>query len=199
MVPPLVYSGLQITSILNKTYRFGQPIIFFQKVETLRLLKIHNMFCPQGEPKKKVSANGLILMCRGAHIHYFKINPPTFCCPLFSENYLNPQVRINKIVNKHTANYQLSYFYGLLRALSLRSLYFLEFSPKPVYSTMVAEKFQIYSVKTTANTFLSQKTESAQFYSYPQAKLSPKFLSLSPRQTGIAHSTQTAFSEDIFS
>ena len=31
---------------------------------------------------------------------------------------------------------------------------FLEFSPKPVYSTMAAEKFQIYSVTITANTFV---------------------------------------------
>ena len=64
---------------------------------------------------------------------------------------------------------------------------------------MVAEKFQICSVKITANTFLSQKIESAYFYSCPQAKLSPRFLLLSPRQTGIAHYSQTAFSEDIFS
>ena len=64
---------------------------------------------------------------------------------------------------------------------------------------MVAEKFQIYSVKTTANTFVSQKIESLQFYSCPQAKLSPRFLSLSPRQTGIAYFTKTAFSEDTFS
>ena len=76
---------------------------------------------PKGN-QKMVSANGLIPVCRGACILYFKINPLTFCCPLFSENYLNPQVRINKIVNKYTANYQLSYFYGLLRALSLQSL-----------------------------------------------------------------------------
>ena len=44
---------------------------------------------------------------------------------------------------------------------------------------MVAEKFQISSVKITANTFVSQKIESVQFYSYPQAKLPPMFLSLS--------------------
>ena len=61
---------------------------------------------------------------------------------------------------------------------------------------MFAEKFQIYNVKTTAITFVSQKIE---LYSCPQAKLSPRFLSLSSRQTGIAHSSQTAFSEDIFS
>ena len=63
---------------------------------------------------------------------------------------------------------------------------------------MVVEKFQMYSVKTTANAFVGQKIESVQFYSCPQAKLSPRFLSLSPRQTGIAHYSRTAFSEDIF-
>ena len=46
---------------------------------------------------------------------------------------------------------------------------FHEVFPKPVYSTMVVEKFQIYSVKITANTFLSQNS----FYSCSQAKLSP--------------------------
>ena len=74
---------------------------------------------------------------------------------------------------------------------------------------MVAEKFQIYSVKITANTFLSQKIGSVYFYSAPPAPpppplrpsktLSPRFLSLSPTQTGIVHSSQTAFFEDIFS
>ena len=32
---------------------------------------------------------------------------------------------------------------------------------------MVAEKFQIYSVKITANTFASQKIEAVHFYSCP--------------------------------
>ena len=103
------------------------------------------MFCPQRGAKKKVSANELILVCRSLYILYIKINPLTFCFPLFSENYLNPYVRINKIVNKYTADYRLSYFYGLLRTFLCRV--FPEFSPKPVYSIMVAEKFQIYGVK----------------------------------------------------
>ena len=38
---------------------------------------------------------------------------------------------------------------------------------------MVAEKFQIYSIKITANTFVSQKIESVYFYACPQAKLPP--------------------------
>ena len=40
---------------------------------------------------------------------------------------------------------------------------------------MVAEKFQIYSVKITVNTFVSQTIEFVQFYSCLQAKLSPRF------------------------
>ena len=38
---------------------------------------------------------------------------------------------------------------------------------------MVKEKIQIYSVKTTADIFVSQKIEPVQFYSCPQAKLLP--------------------------
>ena len=49
-----------------------------------------------------------IPVCRGAYIPYFKMNPLIFCCPLFSESYLNPYVRINKMVNKHNVDYHLS-------------------------------------------------------------------------------------------
>ena len=50
--------------------------------------------------------------------------------------------------------------------------------PKAVYSTMIAEKFQIDSVKITGNTFVSQKKmESVHFYSCLQPKLSPAFIS----------------------
>ena len=64
---------------------------------------------------------------------------------------------------------------------------------------MIEKKFQIYSVEITANTFVSQKVESVHFYSCLQAKLSPRFLALSSRQTGIAHSSRIVFFEDIFS
>ena len=63
---------------------------------------------------------------------------------------------------------------------------------------MVAEKFQIYSVEITANRLMSQKIESVQFYSYPQAKLSPRLLSLSSRQTGIAHFPEQHFKKIFF-
>ena len=45
---------------------------------------------------------------------------------------------------------------------------------------MVAEKFQIYSVKTTANTFVSQKIESVQFYSCPKQNSPPGFYQYPP-------------------
>ena len=82
------------------------------------------------------------------------------------------------MVNKHTINYHPS-------PSQLISRIHIQFFPKPLYSAMVAETFQIYSVKITANTFVSQKIESV--YSCPQEKLTPGILSLSSRQMGIAH------------
>ena len=38
----------------------------------------------------------------------FQNQSPIFCCPFFSENYLNPQVKINKMVNKYTVDYHPS-------------------------------------------------------------------------------------------
>ena len=166
------------------------------------------MSCSLRGIKKKVSAHGLRPVYRGAYIRYFIINPSIFCCPLFSENYLNSKDRINQVVNKHTVDYHpspsqlISRILPLIFRLTPTGLIFPEslliFFLKPVYSTMVADKFQIYSIKITATRFLSQKIESVHFYWYPQVKLSAKFLSLSPRQTGISYSSQTAFFEDIF-
>ena len=44
-------------------------------------------------------------MCRDVYIPFFKINVSIFCCPLFFEEYFKPQVRINKLVNKHIIDY----------------------------------------------------------------------------------------------
>ena len=63
---------------------------------------------------------------------------------------------------------------------------------------MVAEEFQIYSVKTTVNIFVSQKIESVQFYSCPHTKLSPRFLSLSSWKKGIAISPEQHFLKIFF-
>ena len=45
---------------------------------------------------------------------------------------------------------------------------------------------------------MSQIIESVHFYSCLEAKLSPRFLSLSPRKKKITHSSRAAFFEDLF-
>ena len=65
VVPTLVHSGLYNTSILGKSYRFGQPIILFQNADTLRLLKIHIMLCPPSRTRKKYQLMGQVACHRG--------------------------------------------------------------------------------------------------------------------------------------
>lgn len=75
----------------------------------------------------------------------------------FFKDYLEPQVRINKMVNKLIPilflqdlpqEYILSYFYRPLRALSFFKN-FVEMSLKAAYSTIAGEKIQIYCVLIT--------------------------------------------------
>ena len=127
------------------------------KVQVKRAFKCY--FCRQKSNKKP--GRFCMKFFSISNTSVSKSIPPIFCCPLFSENYLNPQVKINKMVNNHTVDYHpsplqlfsrihLTYFYGLLTGLS-------EFFPKPVYSTMVPEKFQIYSVKITGKYICESK------------------------------------------
>ena len=105
-----------------------------------------------------MSANGLIPVCRAVYIHCFKINPSTFCCPLFSEIYLNPQDQQN---SKQTyCQLLIIKFLWTPKGFISPARVFLEFFPEPVYSTMVAEKL---------NLNLNLKTESVQLYSCFQA------------------------------
>ena len=128
----------------------------------------------------------------------FQSQSPAFCCPLFSENYLNPQENQQNSKQIYCQLPIIIFLWTPNGFISTES-FFNFLLNLPVYSAMVLEKFQVYSVKTTAIIFVSQKIESFQFYSCCQAKLSSRFLSLSPRQTGIAHSSRTAFSKDTSS
>ena len=61
--------------------------------------------------------------------------------------------------------------------------------------------FKFMLLRSLAITFVSQKIQSVHFYLYPKAKLFPRFLSLPPSpptQKGNFHSSQTAFSGDLF-
>ena len=60
--PPLC--SILVCKIFNKCYQFGQPIILFQKVNNLRLMKIRIIFCPPRGAKKKLSAHELIVVVR---------------------------------------------------------------------------------------------------------------------------------------
>ena len=120
----------------------------------------------------------------------FQSQCPIFCCPLFSENYLNPQVKINKMVNKHAVNYQPS---PSRLTSKIHPLIFL-WTPKEFISP---ESFFIFFLKLYNPPLLrksfkfivllsvSQKIESVHFYPCPQAKFSPWFLSLPTRQKEI--------------
>ena len=95
-----------------------------------------------------------IQVWRGAHILYFKIKAPIFWCPLFFEEYLKPQVRINKMVNNYTVDYQPS-----LSGLTSR------IQPAIFIWTpsMGGKNFQIYRVKITGKCICESKFEYVQF------------------------------------
>ena len=108
-----------------------------------------------------------VQVCIGAYIPYFKINSPIFCCPLFFEEYLNPQVRINKMVNKHTVDYHPSPSEWTSRIHSLVFLwtpkglispeYFLNFFSKLYIPPWLDKSFKFMVLRLLANTFVSQK------------------------------------------
>ena len=137
----------------------------------------------------------------------FQNQSPTFYCPLFSENFLNPQARINKIINKHTVDYHPSPSQLISRIHTLIFLWkpkefispesFLNFFLNLYIPPWLRKSFR-FIVKITTNTFVSQKIEYVHFHSCPQAKLYRRFLPLSFRQKGIVHFSQTVFFEGIF-
>ena len=64
---------------------------------------------------------------------------------------------------------------------------------------MVAEKFHIHGVKITEKkTFVSQKIKAVYFFSCPQAKLSPRFLSLSFQPGGTNPFPPTMLFQNLF-
>ena len=60
------------------------------------------------------------------------------------------------------------------------------------------KSFECIILGLLANTFVSQKIEFVHLYSYPQAKLSPKFLSLPPGRRKLPIPTKQCFLEIIF-
>ena len=118
-------------------------------------------------------------------LYLLKINAPTpiFCCSIFFEQCLNPQVRINKMVNKHTVDYHpslselTSSIHPLIFLWTSKGFFFPEYFLK-LFSNLyippwLRKNFKFMVVRLLENTFLSQKTESVHFHSCPQVKLLP--------------------------
>ena len=116
----------------------------------------------------------------------FQNQSPHFLLPIFSENYLNPQARINKMVNKHTVNYHPSPSQLISRIHPLIFLWtpkgfispesFLNFFLNLYIPPWLQKSFKFIVLRLLANTFVNQESvESVNFYSCPQAKLSPGF------------------------
>ena len=114
--------------------------------------------------QKTVSAHGLIPTGRAVYIRYFKINPP-----------ISVVLSFLKIIS--TLKDTPSHICMDSQGVYLPRI-FLEFFPKPVYST--AEKFQIYSVKL----LVWQKLESVHFSSCPQIKTLPQIFIIIPVADG---------------
>ena len=118
------------------------------KYRSWKLLKA--LFCHQKNPKKQTFSWNLH---ENSSDIYMKC--------------LNPQVRINKMVNKHTVDYHPSpseltsrihplIFLWTSKGFIIYSKCFLNFF-KPVFWTMVAEKFQIHGVKITGKCICESK------------------------------------------
>ena len=139
----------------------------------------------------------------------FQNQSPIFCCPLFSVNYFNPETRINKMVNKHTVNYHPSPSQLVSRIHTVMFLwtpkgficpeFFLNFFLNLYIPLWLRKSFKFILLRLLQIHLWVKKIESVHFYSCHQAKISPRFLSLSRRETGIAYSSRTAFLECIFS
>ena len=101
-------------------------------------------------------------------------------------NHLNPQVRINKMVNKHTVDYHpsplelTSKIHTLIFLLTCKWFvspeYFLNFFSSLFIPPWLLKSFNFIVLKLLENTFVSQKIESVHFYSCHQTKLTPRYL-----------------------
>ena len=76
---------------------------------------------------------------------------------------------------------------------------FLNFFQNLHIPPWLRKNFKFIVLRLLANTFVSQIINLFIFTHAPKQKLSPRFLSVSPRQKEIPHSSRTAFSEYIFS
>ena len=144
-----------------------------------------------------------------SNIHYFKINPPIFCCPLFSKNYLNPQARINEMVNKHTVDYHPSPSQLISRIQTLTFIWtpkgiispesFLNFFLNLHIPSWLHKNFK-FIVLTLLQIHLRVKTLNLLIFTYVQNQNSaPGFYHYPPGRQKLSIPTKQRFLKTFFS
>ena len=94
---------------------------------------------------------------------------------------------------KDTSSHSFINSFGLY----LSPEYLSDFLSKLYVPPWLGKSFKFVVFRLLKNGFASQKIESTHFYSYTQAKLSPRFLQSSPRQRKITHPPTAAFFENL--
>ena len=167
------------------------------------------IFCHQKVIKKQIDSAWNFLQTSNTSVQsclylltqnqcpHFLLSPPLF------KEYLNPQVRINKMANKHTADYHPSPSQLTSRIQPLIFLwvpkgfisleFFFSFFLSLSIPPWLRKSFKYMVLRLLVTTFVSQKLNLLIFtYAPKQREITP------PRQKEITHSSQTVFSEDLF-
>ena len=101
--------------------------------------------------------------------------------------YLNPQVRINKMVNEHNVYYHRSpsestsrihplIFIWTPKGFVFSPQYFLNFFSNLYIAPWLQKSFKLMVLRLLEIVFVSQKIKPVHFYVCPQTEISPKFL-----------------------
>ena len=136
-----------------------------------------------------------IPVCRGAFIPYFKISGSIFCWPLFSENYLNPQVKINRMLNKHTVDYHPNPSQLTPRIHPLIFLWTFKgfISPKYLFnffsnlyiSQWLRKSFKFMMLRLLANKYICESQNwICSFFLMPTSKTLPMVFIITPQAEG---------------
>ena len=151
-----------------------------------------DVFCHQKNNKKADSLYMKLSSTKSAGVQsvcipYFKINTLIYCCPRLFEEYLNPQVRINKMVNDHSVNYHpnLSGLISRIDPLKFLWIHYRFISPEYLLSfsqTCISHfcwgKFSnLWCSDHWKMHFWVKKLDPFIVTDAPLAKLSPRFLS----------------------
>ena len=132
--------------------------------------------------------------------------PTTFCCFIFFEECLNPQVRL---VNKHIVDSHISpseftpRIHPLIFLWSPKGFispeYFLDFFSNLYIPPWLRKSFKFMTLRWLENTFLSQKNWICSFLLISPSKTLPQvYIITTPNRRKLPISSKTKCSENLF-